>query len=182
MIFYIKPVGEIYSVTPKHFLRTGCRCTICRQTSRGETNIKFYLDEKSYIFEREYKFNDLWNINHTAILEFDFAIFDKESQKLKCIIEFDGIGHEQPIFPVNGTLEEKMAQLKRTQNNDMLKNEFCKKHNIPLLRIHYSNRDKKKMYPILDNFLQKFNDYPILEYAKNNSGSANLLNENDDIV
>lgn len=162
--------GEIYSVTPKHFLHTGCRCTNCKQTSRGETNIKYFLDTNFLNYQREYKFKDLWNKKHTTILEFDFAIF--ENEKLKCLIEFDGIGHFQPIFPVGGTDEERTEQLRRTQENDTLKNEFCQINNIPLIRIDYTKRDKKVMEPILKEMLDKLNDYPELEYTKNGGNTS----------
>jgi len=156
--------GNIYNVTPGHFLNTGCRCTYCRQTSRGETNIKFLLEQNNIDFTREYTFSDLWNEKHTSILEFDFAIF--RNDKLICLIEFDGIQHFQPIFPAGGSEEEKQKQFETVQKNDNRKNSFCKEHNIPLYRIDYKHRDKKKMQGVIDKILGKLNDYPETEYTK----------------
>jgi hypothetical protein len=93
--------------------------------------------------------------NNTSILEFDFAIFDKEN-KLKILIEYDGEAHFIPIFPLNGSQEDKEKSLLIQKENDNRKNIYCKENNINLIRIPYT--DKKNINIIIKNILGKFND------------------------
>lgn len=65
----------------------------------------------------------------------DFAILDK-SQNPKLLIEYDG---EQHFKPVKGWGGEE--GLKGVQLRDSIKNTYCKDHNIPLLRIPYTEKD-----------------------------------------
>ena len=63
------------------------------------------------------------------------------------MIEFDGIQHfeEQDYFTHN---------LEETQKNDMIKNNYAKANNIPLVRIPYYERDKITLEMILgDKYL-----------------------------
>lgn len=69
-------------------------------------------------------------------MRFDFAIF--ENNQLKCLIEFDGRQHEtgpEGIWTKNYSLEE-------TQYRDKLKDEYCKEHNLKLIRIPYTDLKK----------------------------------------
>jgi hypothetical protein len=59
-------------------------------------------------------------------LRFDFYL-----PKLKTIIEFDGEQHFRPSKKFGG------EKFETTKENDNIKNEFCKKNNINLIRIHY---------------------------------------------
>lgn len=63
----------------------------------------------------------------------DFGIY--QNGELIRLVEFDGIQHfeEQDYFT---------HSLVETRNNDMIKNEYVKKNNIPLVRIPYWERDK----------------------------------------
>ena len=92
-------------------------------------NIQKLLEENSIVYIKEYSFSDLKN---KKVLRFDFAII--ENNQIVRLIEFDGIQHfeEQNYFTHN---------LTETQNNDIIKNEYCKSNNIPLVRIPYWKRD-----------------------------------------
>ena len=58
---------------------------------------------------------------------FDIAVFNNDI--LLYLIEYDGIQHfEEGHF--NNTFET-------THNNDLLKNQYCFEHNIPIIRIPY---------------------------------------------
>lgn len=65
----------------------------------------------------------------------DFAIFDSNNV-LSHLIEIDGRQHSNDYTPWDNseTLEER-------QYRDKLKNEYCKNHNIKLIRIPYEKRD-----------------------------------------
>lgn len=76
---------------------------------------------------------------------FDFAIIDN-NEKVTTLIEYDGRQHFEPISDFGG--EE---GFKITQNNDSIKNKYCKNNNIPLLRIPYWDFDNIEL--ILNNFL-----------------------------
>ena len=94
--------------------------------STGETNIAFLLTQLDIPFSREYKIT----INE-KLYRFDFAIYNKK-QELQMFIEFDGIQHYGRIS--GWFTEERWEQLKIS---DEIKNQYCHKHNIPLIRIPY---------------------------------------------
>lgn len=151
--------GYVYEVSPKHFLYSGSRCPKCRNMSKGENKIQEKLNELNIIYKKEFSFKELWNKNHTSILEFDFALF--KNNKLVCLIEYDGIQHFIPTFPLNGSLIEKQEAFIKIQENDKIKNDFCKNNNILLFRISYKNDINLS----LNNILERFNDYPEMEYT-----------------
>ena len=63
------------------------------------------------------------------MLPFDFYI-----PKYNLIIEYDGFHH---FYPVNGGGGEEKFKL--TQENDAIKNKYCKENDITLLRIPYTD-------------------------------------------
>ena len=109
-------------------------CPKCSK-SKGEKIIQEIFDRYNIINIPQYKFKDCRNKNP---LPFDIAIFvDEEKIKLKLLIEYDG---EQHFYPVNfGGISNKRAEenFRRTQKHDLIKNNYCLKNNITLLRIPY---------------------------------------------
>jgi hypothetical protein len=69
----------------------------------------------------------------------------------KIVIEFDGRQHFQPILEWEG--EE---GLKKIQENDKIKNEFCKKNNIIMFRISYLEQNNIKQ--LLYDFFQEVSE------------------------
>lgn len=131
-----------YYVTPNEFLK-GTRCPYC-YISKGEDKIRQFLIHNNIIFETQYRIKECRN---KLPLPFDFAIFeDKDKTKLSMLIEYDGIQH----FNIDGwnNCKEKYEQ---TKHNDFIKNEYCKNHNIQLLRIPYW--DFLNIDEILTNYL-----------------------------
>ena len=98
------------------------------------------------IFEKEYKFQNLLSQKGNP-LKFDFAIIDNNS--ILFLIEYDGIQH----FTIRGWNDEE--HLKQNQYNDELKNQYCKKNNIKLLRIKYTNDTYEKVYNQIINFIKE---------------------------
>ena len=49
------------------------------------------------------------------------------------LIEYDGIHHFQPVDYFGG-----LESLKETKRNDKIKNRYCKKNRIPLIRVSYT--------------------------------------------
>lgn len=160
-----KKCGNIYNVTPGHFLNTGCRCTFCKQNSRGERYSSEILTEMSINFSKEYKFKELYNDEKTNRLEFDFAVFN-DNNKLLFLVEYQGAQHEKPVIYGNITMEEAEKRYKKQVRNDFLKREFCENHNIPLFFIHHTSKSKKQIREKFEQFLERLNDYPETEYTK----------------
>ena len=96
-----------------------------------------YLAKHNILFKRQYRFNECKNIFQ---LPFDFYL-----QNYNTCIEYDGEQHYYPIDYFGG--EEGLT---KRQQNDEIKNNFCKENNIGLLRIKYDQDIKL----VLDNFFK----------------------------
>lgn len=99
-------------------------CTKIEKESVGERLIKEFLEDNKISYQREYPINDG---KSTLFLDFLTPYG---------AIEFDGKQHFQPVEWLGG--EQGFIN---TQNRDKRKNEYCKTHNIPLLRIRYDEID-----------------------------------------
>ena len=102
-------------------------CGCLRQTP-GERKIIQILNEYNLSFDYEHKFEDFRSVSG-HYYRFDFYVNDKYC------IEFDGQQHW-------GGAGWKGYSLKQSQKNDKLKTDYCKTHNIPLIRIPYWHYDK----------------------------------------
>lgn len=120
--------GNIYEVTPSNFLYRERRCARCKH-SKGEKRVEEFLKENNLNYKTQYFFKDLIGIGG-AYLRFDFAVF--EGKGLKCLIEYDGEFHFKPEKFTGGE-----CGLKKQQERDKMKDEYCKTNNIPLIRIPY---------------------------------------------
>lgn len=105
-------------------------------SSKGEEEIAQILKDNDIQFITQYKFNDFVSEYNNIPYRFDFAIF--ENQKLMYLIEFDGEYHFHYQSSSKWNTEEHFLH---RQELDMKKNEYCKKHNIPLIRIPYTIRN-----------------------------------------
>ena len=115
-----------------------CGCLI----SKGEALIKNILDENNYIFKTQYQFLDCSTENEKPC-KFDFAIF--ENNKIKCLIEYDGIQH----------FDNSIWGLEKNQLRDKIKNDYCIKNNIPLIRIPYTDYNKINIEYIKERIKEK---------------------------
>lgn len=137
ILFKHNKCGNEFKMMPAHFLR-GVRCPFCNE-SKGEQKIRYYLERNNINFSPQYIFDEC---KRKEVLPFDFAIFeDKEKSKLKFLIEYDGDFHYKPIMG--------KRKLKYQQENDNIKNEYCKTCNIKLIRIPYWEYDN------IENILNK---------------------------
>ena len=105
------------------------------RASRGEIKIEEVLLEAGLVFEEEYSFPNLVSTNGRP-LRFDFAIFDDEHQ-LEFLIEYQGVQHYEPKSKFGG-----YSGLRKQQYNDMQKRVYCKKHNIILIEIPYTDEGR----------------------------------------
>ena len=105
------------------------------RASRGEIKIEEILTEAGLVFEEEYSFDGLVSSSGRP-LRFDFAVFDDEHE-LQFLIEYQGVQHYEPKSKFGG-----YTGLRKQQYNDMMKREYCKKHNIILLAIPYTDEGR----------------------------------------
>jgi len=120
----------IYDVQAGMFLQ-GNRCPKCN-FSKGENKVLQFLIKNNIEFETQKKFK---NCKNQRQLLFDFYL-----PKKNILIEYDGKFH----FIPGGYSKDKnkmQEKLKKQQKNDNIKNHYCFKHNIKLVRIHYKNFD-----------------------------------------
>jgi len=93
--------------------------------SNGEQRIINFLQSEAIEFSREHFFKDLFNRQTRQLLYFDFYI-----KQFNLCIEFDGEQH----------FRTKKSQ--NEQTNDFLKNAYCRKNGIHLLRIRHTDLEK----------------------------------------
>lgn len=119
--------GKKTEVSSNNLVRNhtkSCGCLI----SSGEEYIAKILDENNIKYIRQKTFEDC---RDKSLLRFDFYLPDYN----KCI-EYDGIFH----YTVTSLTTKK--DLENQQRRDAIKEKFCQKHNISLLRIPYYIFDK----------------------------------------
>ena len=126
--------GNIIEVRTNN-LGTGMTKSCGCVQSFGEEEISKILQQNDINFTTQYTFTDLIGPKGGK-LRFDFAIF--RNNKLYELIEFDGRQH---FDGPDGTWKNSYS-LEDIQARDQLKTEYCKKHNIKLIRISYKQLSK----------------------------------------
>jgi hypothetical protein len=108
----------------------GSGCSSCFE-SKGEKEVKRYLNNNNIKYESQKRFDDCLSIRYVN-LRFDFYLPEKN-----VCIEYDGEQH----FHINEYFGGEEGY-KTTKQNDEIKNNYCFKNNIKLIRIPYYNFDK----------------------------------------
>ncbi len=108
--------------------------------SKGEVAVQKVLKESGLTFYQEFYFNDLAVREKEKLLFFDFYI-----PSYKVAIEFDGEQHY--------TREFKGKAIVNGAAHYFMKNAFCLKNGIKMLRIKYTDIDKVEN--IILNFFDK---------------------------
>lgn len=119
--------GNKIKVRTDHLQREEILSCGCLTMSKGELKIYNLLKENNIPFEQEKTFNDC-RFNNNYLAKFDFFIDNKY------IIEYDGEQH----FKCGTGLFNNLEEFQKTQEHDNFKNQYCKKNNIPLIRIPYT--------------------------------------------
>jgi very-short-patch-repair endonuclease len=125
------PNGHITEGTNWNNFKNGVRCSKCGN-SKGEDKIEKWLKEFNYDYSPQYKFEDCKSIK---CLPFDFYLTD-----MNILIEFDGEGHYKPVN-WKGNKNIAFDTFVGTIIRDTIKNEYCKKNGIKLIRIPYWEYD-----------------------------------------
>lgn len=111
-------------------------CTGELHCSSGEKAVMDVLDDTWML---DFHHDSTYVVSNSSMLRWGFIIL---SPKGPVFIEYDGIAHFQPVRFGNYTYVQAIKNLKRQQENDYIKNEFCEKNKYPLLRIPYWKKDQ----------------------------------------
>ena len=113
--------------------------------SKGEEKINYLLSKNNIIYKTQISFPDCI---YKEPLKFDFAIYNKNNQLLY-LIEYDGKQHFYPVPFFGGE-----KRFEEQQKRDQIKNEYCQKNHIPLLRIPYTQLEKLTIQDLIlgDNY------------------------------
>jgi hypothetical protein len=134
--------GKVYKQKPyNHLSGRSPKGTENKVFSKGEISIEKYLIENKISYQRQYKIEDCRNI---LPLPFDFYL-----PELNILIEYDGKQHFESIDLFGGEIE-----FKKRKKNDDIKNKYCKKNKIPLLRIPYFEDVDLKLNDYLKSYLK----------------------------
>ena len=127
--------GQTKSVRRGNLLSGSVKSCGCL-TSMGELEIERILQENNINYSKQYSFSNLRG-DKGGLLRFDFAIF--ENNQLKRLIEFQGEQH----YDYNSSFYD------NPKSSDIKKQEYCKKHDIPLVLIPYWKRGKITLKDLL---------------------------------
>ena len=113
-------------VVKKQYLRLGktTSCGCVKIKSKGQQKIAEILKSQNISFIQEKKFDDCRFPDTNFLARFDFYVNNSY------LIEYDGQQHYYDGY---------YSDLNKTQFRDNIKNQYCKQHNIPLIRIPYTH-------------------------------------------
>lgn len=140
--------GREYKVTISHFLKDNQhQCSYCSKSkSQNEKIIEEWLNLNNIKFDTQKMFEGCM---YKKSLKFDFYLID-----YNCCVEVDGEGHEKPTR-FNGINLQKAKQLyEETKNRDKIKDEYCLKNKIKLIRINYKDINNNNYKNILSSIIR----------------------------
>lgn len=126
--------GQEFQTSIRSFQSCKTRCDRCAMSmSKYEREVGDFLKQNDIEYIREYRISSCKDI---VPLPFDFYI-------VSCgrLIEIDGQGHYKPCHFNQISYEDAQRSYESTVRHDAIKNEYCKKYEIPLLRIPYWEMD-----------------------------------------
>lgn len=123
--------GKIISVCARDLNNGDTKSCGCLY-SKGQHKITILLDKMNINYKAEYVFSNYKNAR------FDFVLF--KNNKISCIIEYDGAQHFDTGNFGGWNTKERYETV--THPKDLEKNDYCKRNNIPLIRIPYTDYDK----------------------------------------
>jgi very-short-patch-repair endonuclease len=164
-VIYINNLTKIIITCPIHgdFIKTpgkflaGQGCQKCSKVvSKGEKTIINYLTKHNIEFKFNAMFNDLRGNKYK--LKYDFYL-----PQFKCLIEYDGEQHFQPIsFKGCKTKEQTLRKFELTKKYDQIKNKYAIENGYRLFRIPYTqinNLEQILEDEFKNNFSNQFSPY-----------------------
>lgn len=110
------------------------RCKKCEGYTLGETKIMEILDSNNIPYIHNKPYSDCIFPDTNALLRFDFRII--ANSECDYLIEFDGRQH---VANAEWDKKDPKHGLEYRQQRDAFKNNWCRQHNKPLIRIPYSH-------------------------------------------
>lgn len=131
--------GQKFIINQKQFRSGKYRCDTCtKKFSSLELIVKNFLELHKIDFICQYRYDDCCD---KLPLPFDFYL-----PKYNTLIEIDGKQHFYPSMGGNESFEIR-------QKHDNIKNQYCLNHNIPLIRIPYTEFNSSENWK---NYLIQF--------------------------
>lgn len=131
-LFKCKKCAHIFERNLSHVMMGSSLldCPICNKNiSHGELVVIDWLNMNHIAYEQQKMFNGCQNKN---LLKFDFYIHN-----FNCCIEVDGEQHYIPVRFGGMDIDRANREFESAKIRDSIKDEYCKKHNINLIRISY---------------------------------------------
>lgn len=146
--------GNIFETTFASIKVGQYRCTKCTSYySRIELKVGKWLDKKHIEYRRQKTFDDCINPKTKRKLFFDYYL-----PKYNVCIEVDGAQHYKPVKFCNNENYDEDEYFKSLQERDRIKTEYCKNHNIKLIRIKQNEverRHEEYKKILYDNLIKK---------------------------
>ena len=141
---YCKQHQRWFEVLPKEHIG-GKRCPFDNE-SKGETMVRVYLEKNNIPFKQYHKLKGCFSeINGRCILlTFDFYLPEQNT-----VIEYDGEQHYKPVERFGGE-----PTYQRQVLLDNIKNVFCDKSGVKMIRIPYTIKKPKDIKELLDTQLK----------------------------
>lgn len=140
--------GNYFETSIASFQNGKIRCDECtKRKSKYENLVEEYLTQQNIEFISQFRINSCRDI---LPLPFDFWLKDYNT-----LIEVDGEGHFYPAHFNNIGYEDSQRTFEITQKHDRIKNEYCIKYNIPLIRITYKQVLSGEYKTIIDTLTTK---------------------------
>lgn len=121
----------IFYQSPCHHYN-GSGCPMCNIPSIGEKHIAKYLTENKIKFVQQKTFKEC---KDKALLKFDFYLPGSNT-----CIEYQGKQHYEIVDKFGGK-----EAFKIRKKHDNIKRKYCKKHNVVLVEIKYTDNIKEKL-------------------------------------
>lgn len=138
--------GNEYTTSISSFKSGKTLCDECKKKqSRYSVVIEGFLKELQVEYIKEFRINSCRDI---LPLPFDFSIGDK-------LIEVDGEGHYSPCNFNQCSHENAKKSFEITKLHDKVKNDYCEKYGIKLLRIPYFDIKNEKYKESIINFIKE---------------------------
>lgn len=128
--------GNTTTISSADFTKTkSCGCLLFH--SYGEEAAKEVLEDNNIEYIFQHSFDDC-NSDLNAPLRFDFYL-----PEYNCCVEIDGRQHFMPVSRFGGK-----EAFERLQRNDRIKNNYCIRHGLKMIRIRYNHEPniKEKIY------------------------------------
>ena len=139
--------GNDFEVNAGHFVEGKYKCNECRvKQSAIADKVELWLNINNVAYDKEKRFPDCV---YQRTLPFDFYLSDYHA-----CVEVDGIGHYRPINFAGKDKKRAQETFELRKITDEVKTNYCKKQNIPLLRIPFWVLEKDEHEKMLQEFVK----------------------------